>query len=717
MKEKNNPYKNRRNMTRIMMLLTGLTFLLFVYRFSTIMITKKVNGENLSEHVNNLYSRSSILAAKRGSIYDIGGNPIALDAASYSLVGVLTDEWNEDKEHPQHVVDKEKTAEALSKHIDMTKGDILAILQQENVNQVEFGAAGTNLSYSTKADIEEENLPGIIFQETPARLYPNGVFASHLVGYAAVDKEADQETEEGQLIGMMGIEEAYENLLHGQDGEMSSQKDSQGYTIPGTEKTLKEPVNGKDLYLTIDSRLQTYLETLMTTVYEEAEPEAMVAMLVNPKTGAIMAATQRPTFNATTMEDIDKKWQNLLIEESYEPGSTFKILTVAAAVNEGIFRPNDTYLSGAIEVEGGVIHDFNLVGWGQISYLEGFARSSNVMVVKLVEEMGFDVWERYMKAFGIAAPTDSGLANEAGGNYNYNYPLEKVNTAFGQGITITPFQLIQAFTSVANDGKMMKLQYIHKIVDSETGKEKVIEPEEVAAPITKETAETVLQYLTEVVYADYGTASAYHIDNAKIGAKTGTAELVNPETGKYYTGWNEYLYSVVGFAPIDDPSYILYVTLKLPKNMEEKSFSTYLSEVFNPMLTRAVAYDDLGTGENAGSYDAAIPKVTGASKPEAVEMLEGNGFSNVSVIGTGSRVVQQFPYEGTKALFNQKVILMTEGAMTMPDVRGWSKDDILKISELSGVVFEFEGEGYATDQELPEGSILDQEKSVKIILE
>lgn len=715
MKNQNNPQKNRRNMTRIMMLLTGLMFLLFVFRFSTIMITKKVNGENLSEHVDNLYTRSSILPAKRGTIYDIGGNPIAMDATSYSLIGVLTDKWSDDEEDPQHIVDKEKTARVLAEHIDMTEQEIYDIISQDNVDQVEFGLAGTNLSYNQKAKIEEEGLPGVTFKETPSRLYPNGIFASHLVGYAAVDKEAP--ASEQTLSGLMGIEQAYDEALKGTDGKILMQQDSQGYVLPGSERILEEPVNGKEIYLTLDMRLQSYLETLMTKVYEEANPESMVAMLVNPKTGAIMAATQRPTFNATTMEGIDQKWQNLLVEDSFEPGSTFKILTVAAAVNEGVFNPNETFMSGSIEVEGGVISDFNLVGWGQISYLEGFARSSNVVVIKLIEKMGFDVWEEYMKAFGISEPTDSGLANEAEGHYNYRYPLEIANTSFGQGVTVTPFQIMQAFTAVANGGTMMKLQYVDKIVDPQTGEVEKIEPEEIASPITQETATIMLEYLTHVVYEEYGTASAYQIDNAKVGAKTGTAELVNPETGKYYTGFYEYHYSVVGFAPIDDPEYILYVTLKLPQNNENKNFVNYLSDVFNPMMTRAISYSSHGTeGEQVG-IQKNVPKLTEKGKDEAILALNELGFTSISVIGAGTRIVQQYPYEGAQVLDNQKVLLMTEGAMTMPDVRGWSKDDILKVSELTGVRFEFEGEGYAVHQEIDEGSLLNPSESIKIILE
>ena len=702
-------------MTRVLMLFTGVIFLIFAIRFSMIMMTKTVNGENLSERIENLYTRSSILPAKRGTIYDIGGNPIALDATSYSLIGVLTDKWsNEDQ--PNHIIEKEKTAEALAKHIDLSKSELLEILNQTDRDQVEFGEPGMNLTYGEKIKIEEEKLPGIVFQETPSRLYPNGVFASHLVGYAAISEES-KEAADQVLTGFMGVEEEFDKQLKGTDGEVIRQQDSQGYALPGMEMVLEEPTDGKDIYMTLDLRLQTYLESLITTVFEESKPKSMTAMLVNAKTGAIEAATQRPSFNATTMEGIDLKWQNLLVEETFEPGSTFKVLTLAAAINEGVFQPQETYQSGSIAVEGGIISDFNKIGWGEISYLEGFARSSNVAVVKLIEKMGFDVWESYMQAFGISTSTNSGLSNEAKGHYNFDYPLEQANTAFGQGVTVTPFQLVQAFTAISNGGTMMKIHYIDKIVDPKTKEVQKIEPEVLASPITPETAKAVLNYLTEVVYTDYGTASAYQIDNARVGVKTGTAELVNPETGMYYTGTYEYLYSAIGFAPIEDPEYILYVTLELPQNNEPKVFVDYLSEVFNPLMTRAVSYAQLGNEDQEETVQAQIPKVTQLSKEEAITKLEEDGFGLISIIGTGSRIVQQYPAQMVPTLLNQRIILMTEGAMTMPDVSGWSRDDVLKVSELTGVNFQFKGEGFVSEQDLPAGSLLDTKKTIHITLE
>jgi len=719
MKKNSSPKKNRKNMTRCMVGLTGFMFLVFVFRFSMIMITKKVNGENLSEHVNNLYTRSSILAAKRGTIYDIGGNPIALDTTSYSLVAVLTDEWSEDKENPNHVVDIEKTADVLANYISISKEEIVTILNQTDVKQVEFGIAGTNLSYATKVQIEAEKLAGITFEEMPSRLYPNGVFASHLVGYAqSTAKEDEQVTnQDKKLVGMMGIESLFDDELDGTDGEISYQEDSKGYVIPGTQVEEKTPVEGSNLYLTIDSRLQIYLESLMTQVYEEADPESMTAMLVDPSTGAILAASQRPTFNATTKEGIDDKWQNLLLEDSYEPGSTFKILTLAAAVNEGIFSPFATYESGSLELEGGTINDYNLKGWGTISYIEGLARSSNVAFVKLVQAMGYDTWESYMEAFGIGKSTESGLENEASGNYSYTYPLEKANTAFGQGVSVTPFQLMEAFTAIANDGKMMKLKYIDKIENPNTEEVTVVEPEERGSPITKETADLVLSYLKEVVYNENGSGQSYKIENAEIAAKTGTAEVVDSSTGKYYTGYNNYLYSVVGFAPAENPSYILYLTMKRPANLDSLDGSRYLSEIFNPFMTRAIQYDNLDSEVTGDINQSAMPEVATLTKEEAISALSENGYNDVGVVGNGSRIVQQYPYAGTNTLSNQKVILMTEGAMTMPDVYGWSKDDVMKVAEIAGVSFEFEGEGYVVFQSLDSGAVLHAESKVEIVLE
>ncbi|SIO06810.1 penicillin-binding protein 2B [Carnobacterium alterfunditum] len=705
-----NPLKNRKKVA--ILLFFGTIFLLAVFagRIAFIMVKGEVNGENLSQNLNNLYTRSSILEANRGTIYDVGGESVALDATSYSLVAVLTDEWSNPDE-PQHVVDKKKTAELLEKFIPMSKKDILATLNQKNLSQVEFGEAGKNLSFDTKKSIEQENLSGIVFEETPTRLYPNGIFASHLVGYAALPSGGEEEASSTDLTGMMGIELAYDDLLKGTDGKTIYQKDSFGYVIPNSEVETTEPVNGDDIYLTIDKRMQVYMENVMSEIDEKYNSAMVTATLINPETGAIIATSQRPTFNGTTKVGIDQLWQNLLVENTFEPGSTMKIITLAAAVSEGVFDPNAYYQSGVKMIGKEPIHDHDPEGWGTISYLEGLARSSNVAFANLMEKMSPETWKEYMDAFGLGQTTNSGLANEAKGSIGFKYPLEQANTAFGQGLTVTAVQMLQAFTAIANDGQMMKPQYISKFIDSDTGEETIVEPEVVGEPITEEVAHQTLEYLKEVVYNENGTGVGYQIDGYEIAAKTGTAEIVNPETKQYYSGGTDYIYSVAAMAPADDPKVILYITVQQPEIKDGSTTgSGVVKEIYQPIMKRALEYLSLGEEEDAEINAVEMPKVTGTTKEEALKILEDTQL-NVTVVGNGDTIVQQLPLPNKTTIENQRVVLMTNGAMTMPDMMGWSKNDVLKVSEITGLEFTFEGEGYVETQSLePNANMHDADK-------
>ncbi|MER2173972.1 MAG: penicillin-binding transpeptidase domain-containing protein [Carnobacterium sp.] len=711
-----NPLKNRKKVAILLFFGTVLLLVVFAGRIAFIMVKGEVNGENLSQNIKNLYTRSSILEANRGTIYDVGGESVALDATSYSLVAVLTDQWSNPDE-ALHVSDKEKTAEVLEKYIPMSKEDILTNLNQKDLSQVEFGEAGKNLSFDTKKSIEEEKLPGIVFEETPTRLYPNGIFASHLVGYAALPSGKKEDVSSTDLKGMMGIELAYDDILKGTDGKTIYQKDSFGYVIPNSKVETTEPENGDDIYLTLDKRMQVYMENVMSEIDDKYNPAMVTATLINPETGAIIAASQRPTFNGTTKEGIDQLWQNLLVENTYEPGSTMKILTLAAAVSEGVFDPNAYFQSGVKMIGDDPIHDHNPNGWGTISYLEGLARSSNVAFANLMEKMSPETWKEYMEAFGIGETTNSGLANEANGSVAFNYPLEQANTAFGQGLTVTAFQMLQAFTAVANDGQMMKPQFISKFVDSDTGKETIVEPEVVGQPISKEVADQTLDYLKEVVYNKNGTGVDYQIDGYEIAAKTGTAEIVNPKTKQYYSGGTNYIYSVAAMAPADDPKVILYITVQQPEIKDGSTTgSGVVKEIYHPIMKRALEYLALGEDEEAEANTVEMPKVTGISKDEALKSLEGTQL-NVTVVGNGDTIVQQLPLPADTTIENQRVVLMTNGAMTMPDMMGWSKNDVLKVSEITGLEFIFEGEGYVVSQSLEPNANMQSTDKINIKLE
>ncbi|MFV8771669.1 penicillin-binding transpeptidase domain-containing protein [Aerococcus urinaeequi] len=709
MKDSKKLKKNRKKTIRAMMGLAGFLLLIFGIRLTQIMVFGTVNGQDLSEQAQNLYDRSSILSAQRGTIYDVGGNPLAMDATSYSLYAVLTDEWSE-PEDPQYVVDKKNTAQVLSQYIDLTADEILERLNTQDASQVEFGTAGQDLTYAEMKAIDDQNLPGIMFNETPTRMYPNGVFASHLIGYAEY-MEAGTAID-SRLTGQMGLELSMDGILKGTNGRKSYQSSSTNVELSGTGQVEEETTDGSDVYLTLDSRLQTYLETLMTEVDEKYEPTSMTVMLVEPETGEIVAASQRPTFNLETKEGIDDMWQNLLVEKAYEPGSTIKVLTVAAAIEEGVFDPDSFYDSSPVTMGDSTIADYNGIGWGVITELEGLSQSSNTLMIHLVKEMGYDVWESYIREFGLLQETGSGFANEASGSMNYDYEADKVTTGFGQGIYVTPYQMMQAFTAIANDGNMMKLQLVNRY--EEDGTMQVVEPEVVSSPISKETANKTLEYLQSVVYADTGTGAAYDLDDYTVSAKTGTAEVFNLETNTYEAGLTKYLYSVVGFVPSEDPQYVLYITAEQPKNLETTA-SDMMTEIYTPLLTRALEYNALGDSESV--VTATVPDVSGLTVGEAQQNLSDASFVNVEVIGDGEKIVSQTPAVNEEVSVTQPIFLMSDDTNpTMPDFTGLNASASQALTSLLGIEVELEGEGVVVGQSIAVGEQVNNDKTIVLQL-
>ena len=565
---------NRKIAIHCLMAIAFFLFLIFSINFYKIMVLGQSHGVDLRKELDKKLTHTTLLKAKRGNIYDASGSPIAVDATNFSLFAVLTDQW--DKGKNDYVQDVSKTAAVLSKYIDMKAPEIEKILSQKNVAQVEFGNAGKNLSVEIKEKIEKEALPGIKFTENLSRYYPNGIFASHLIGYTDVEKEELDGKSVEQLVGKMGIEALYNATLTGKPGEVTSRLD------------------GNDLYLTIDKKMQTYLESLVSQVNDKYLPSQLTAMLVEPKTGDIVAATQRPTFNGTTKEGISTMWNNLLTDEAYEPGSTMKVLTLAAAINEGVFDPNEKYDSGKIQIFKDLVRDYNKVGWGRITYLESLAHSSNVAFVHVVQKIGVEKWKQYLDLFGFGQSTQSGFLNEATGLNTYNSYLQQLSTGFGQGISVTAFQMVQAFTAIANQGEMKKLRIVDHEFRPATNTTVNFSENSLGQVIKPETAKKTLEYLRQATTMKDGTSNGFDIEGEEIAVKTGTAEFVNPETGTYYSYGSNYIYSVVGFAPASDPKYILYITLKQPQNNPYGAGgSALIKEIFNPMMKRALDYSRL----------------------------------------------------------------------------------------------------------------------------
>ena len=549
----------QRNLRFLAILLAGLASIA-IFRFAQISLFKTSNGQDLTAYHETGTKRSSITEARRGSIFDQQGNPIAMDTTSYSLFAVLRSDWGD----TNLVKDPDVTAKALAKHLGLDRDNILAQLTQNNVYQVEFGNAGQHLSSETKKAIEAENLPGLVFVSETTRKYVNDVYASHLIGYAtAAAKEEDQPLSAQVLEGKLGLEAAYNVSLSGQDGNQSS-----------TRQLI-----GKDLHLTLDSRLQNKLEELMTQYQMTYQPEALQAYLVEAKTGKLVAASQRPSFNLNSREGIEAEWKNLMVEEAYEPGSTIKILTMSVAYDRQLYKPGELYQSGSIQVYDQVVKDYNKVGWGQISFEEGLARSSNVAMVNLVNRMGDQEWVKKLGDFGFGKGTDFGLENETTGNFQFDNPVSRIMSGFGQGFSATPIQLLQAYSSIGNQGQMLKVQVVQGLDSAGEFQSRVL-----GKPISKEAANHVLQLMVDTVEKPYGTAVSFRNPYVKVAAKTGTAQIADPNGSGYLTGANDYYHSVVTFFPADNPKYMLYMAMKRPQQDHGLLGSQILGKLFNDYI-------------------------------------------------------------------------------------------------------------------------------------
>lgn len=702
---KKQPYIN--SGAAILFIIFSLLFFVLLCRFLFIQVTGEAAGQKLSALAQEKYNRNGTIPAVRGVIYDRNGEVVAEDTASYTLIAILDKKMTTDPKKPMHVKDPEKTAKELAKYIKMDESEIYRRLSIKGRFQVEFGKAGKDITHDTKTKIEALKLPGITFIRDSKRFYPNGTFASHLVGYTDSVKQKDNTF---KYEGIMGVEKSYNDALTGKDGKIQYESDKWGYILPTGKEKVTPAKDGNDVYLTIDKKIQTFLEDAMDKVVKDYKPKKIIAIVADPKTGEILAMGQRPSFDPKTKDGIDKSWHNEAIETSFEPGSTMKIFTLAAAVQENVFDPNELYQSGSYRVtdKDKAIHDHNGSGWGSITYLEGVQRSSNVAFAKIAKEkLGFERFREYLTKFGFDKPTGIELPNETSGKIQYTYPIEKITTAYGQGTAITPMQQIQAATAVANGGKMVKPHVVKKIVNHDTGETiKEETAEVVSSPISAETASKVLDYLETVVTSPKGTGGRYKIDGYSVAGKTGTANIPGPD-GKYLSGVNNYMFSFLGMAPKEDPKLIVYVAVQQPdlKGLDAGQGAIPVSAIFNPVMQNSLHYLNIQPSTTEKTNVSELPDLQGMDVNEAVKILKDKGIEAV-VLGTGTEVDKQLPKAGTEILEGEKVVIRTNGELTAPDLTGWSLRDVMKVANLAGLNLNPKGKGYVVSQNIQPQALL-----------
>ena len=702
----------------LLMIFFMFLFLIVSGRYIYIQATGVVSDVSLTEWAKDKRETSVVLPAERGEIYDHSGMTLAYNRPAYRIYAILDPEYSKNQKEPKHVVDPQKTAEKLAPFLDLEETEIQEKIEkgiEEERFQVEFGKTGKNLSQQTMEEIKSLNLPGIYFLEEAIRYYPNGMFASHIIGFA----QEDEETEE--LTGITGVENAKNKLLGGTDGFLQYQRDRYNKKLVDPKEVVQKPEDGHDIYLTIDQKIQTLLEDALSQVDEKYDPERITAVVMDPKTGAILALGNRPSFNPNNPKDVEN-WYNDVISTPFEPGSTTKMFTWAAAIDSGNYNGNEYYQSGRYVVNEKIepINDHNQgAGWGSITFDEGFRRSSNVAASKLVwEKIGAETFLEYLERFDFDKKTDIDLPNEVAGKILYNWPSEKLRAAFGQGSTTTPIQQVKAASAIANKGKMVKPYVIQKIVDSNTGD--VIEEKEpvvVGEPISEETAAQMLDLLESVVNSKDGTGKPYRLDDYTVAGKTGTAQIPNSNGKGYLRGSHNNIFSFLGMAPKDDPQLIMHVSVKQPKLEPGQSGSEPVSFIFNNVMENGLHYMNIEPDketEQSTAETETFPEVLNKDVKTVSKQLKKTG-ANITVIGNGEKIVAANIAEGDKFFPNQRIMLLTDKP-TMPDIIGWSHRDVLSLANLLEVNVETSGVGYVKKQSIKEDKKIDDKTTLKVEL-
>lgn len=687
----NDKQANGRLFGMIFYFLMAVMFIWFAVRFAQIGLIKHINHVNLRSRAAKIYSEKQVIHAKRGVIYDASGNALAQDTNRYTVYAVLDHRQKTPGGKPLYVTNKEKAAKVLSKYLNISEDKAYQTLNpHKKTFQVEFGNAGANLSIRKMKQIRSAHVNGLHFLAMPARQYPQGEFASQLIGLATPkNNKAGQTT----LVGQLGLENVFNKQLTGQNGYQTGKHDVYGYRVNQNRGGIPAK-NGDNVNLTLQSHPQQMLETQLNNVEKQTKSLSMMGVVMDAKTGKIIAATQRPDMYSNP-----PVWRNMMVQDTYEPGSTMKVLTLAAAIDSGHFDPDATYNSGTWTLGGGKITDWVQTGWGAITYRDAFYRSSNVGFAHIEQNMGSKIWHSYIHKFGLLKPVNVwGMNQESNGFTTFKGSLTQANTAYGQGITVNAMQMMQAFSAVANNGKMMKPYFVKSVTEPNGKVIQMGHPQQVGKPIKASTAKQVRKMMVGVVEDQHGTGQAYKIDGQHVAVKTGTAQIGTAHG--YENGPTSYVYSVVGMAPVNKPRYVVYLVMRQPQKLPQAA-EVELASIFKPLMSYLIQRQKVGSSARQGLVKLSDYRHRNANKVR--NELSGKRLQPV-VIGSGSKIQKQSLPAGKKVMVNSRVILYTGGTIKMPSLTNWSQADVVRLGRMIGIKVKAHGSGFVSEQSIKENS-------------
>ena len=695
--------------SRVIVFISLLLFFVMIGRVIQLAMSKEIDGINLKQLASKRITKTDVISAKRGNIYSSNGDILAQNVSSYKLIAYLDSKRTTNKNKPQHVVDKELTAEKLAPILGMDKKEILNYLNKK-AYQTEFGTHGKDLNEITKKQIEDLNLPGLDFYETFKRYYPKGNFASYTIGYA----KSSSNSEESTITGEMGIEKQYDKILKGKDGYTTYQKDLKGYKIADTPVITKDAEQGKDIYLTLDENIQFFVEQALNDSNKDYNWEWFHITLLDAKTGAVLATATSPSFDPNKRDMTN--YLDMLCQSAYEPGSTMKTYTYMAAMENGVYNGTETYKSGIYTTSDGTeIGDWNRNGWGVISFDKGYALSSNVGVINLISRhMNSVMLRQYFKKLGFGKKAGIEIPNEVSGSLGFKYETEIYNAGFGQGITTTPIQNVKALTPLTNDGMLLEPYLVSKIVDSET-KEVILENKrtELERVASTDTVNKMISLMDDTVNGYGNTGSGYRIDSHELIGKTGTAQIANEKSGGYLSGKEDIISSFAGIYPKSNPKVIIYSSVKKPSGGSQKPISNAVKEIVNNLSKY------YGENTNTSTIEINNYKVKNYNNKniDKVKLELENDKVKYIVLGSGNKIIKQTPAAGNTITTNDTIYLITDdNNITIPNVVGLSSKVAKSLLQNLNIKVNLNGVGYVTAQSISAGTPISEGMEINLTL-
>ncbi|MBU5348881.1 stage V sporulation protein D [Paenibacillus sp. FSL W7-1279] len=610
------------------LLLLLLLFSALIIRLAYVQIGK---GAELSAKAEDLWRRDIPFAAQRGEILDRNGTALVTNITTPTIWAI-----------PVQIKDPDHTAETLAGLINMDKADIKKIItKRSRLERINPG--GRKITMELAQEIRDLKLPGIVVAEDNKRYYPYGDLAAHILGFTGAYSQ-----------GLTGLEAMHDDKLKGFEGGISYLSDAGGRIMPGSSEKYVEPRDGLNLELTIDKSIQSIMERELDQAMVKYQANGAWSIAMNPKTGEILAMASRPGYSPANYQEFSAETynRNLPIWMTYEPGSTFKIITLAAALEEDkVDLKNDHFFdSGAVEVGGARLRCWKKGGHGSQTFMEVVQNSCNPGFVALGQKLGKESLFQYIRDFGFGAKTGIDLNGEENGilfKLDNVGPVELATTAFGQGVSVTPIQQVAAVSAAINGGKLFKPHVAKAWVNPETGETvEEIKPELVRQVISEETSKQVREALESVVAK--GTGRPAFIDGYRVGGKTGTAQKVI--NGRYSS--TEHIVSFIGFAPADDPEIVVYTAVDNPKGIQFGG--VVAAPIVQNILEDALHYmnvpprkDQLAREYKYGETPTVtVPNLVGATVQDLYEDLNMNFMLAKS--GTGNTVISQAPKPGSR---------------------------------------------------------------------